>query len=148
VTATLLAIGIGGALGALARYGVDETLPRRVGETFPWSTLAINVSGSFVLGLLFVLLVESSAGPPWLRAALTTGFISTFTTFATFSVQIVQLAEQGHPGVAISYVLASVVLCVFASAAAILAARISPWFGWVGGGAVTAVIALAFVRTR
>jgi len=149
VTATLIAIAFGGALGALARYGIDLTVIRKVGAVptgFPWGTLAINVAGSFLLGVLFVLLVEPTTGPPWLRAALTTGLLGAFTTFSTFSVQTVQLAETGRGGLAVAYVLVSVAAGVLAATMAVLLARISPVFGWFGGGAVTVAMIAGFTR--
>ncbi|MFP5224780.1 MAG: fluoride efflux transporter CrcB [Actinomycetota bacterium] len=143
---TVLAIGIGGALGALARYGVDLSVARRTEALFPWATLAVNVSGSFALGLLFVLLIEDGTGPDWLRGLLATGFLGAFTTFSTFSVQTVALAERGHSALAIGYIFASVLLGVFAAGAAILATRISPLFGWVGAGMVAFLAVMALTR--
>lgn len=148
---TLIAIAVGGAAGALARYGVDQTIARRVSVIagdFPWGTLAINVAGSFILGLLFVLMIEPASGPAWLRQALTVGFLSSFTTFSAFSMQTVTLAESGHPGLAIGYVLASVLLGVLAAAMAVLASRVSPAFGWIGGGVVILTAATALIRGR
>lgn len=140
MTGTIVAVGLGGMLGALARYGIDTVLVRRLGavpDSFPWGTLLINVAGSFLLGVLFVSLVEPGAGPTWLRAALATGFLGAFTTFSTFSVQVVQLSETGRNGLALAYVLASIVAGVLAAAMAILLTRISPAFGWFAGGALT-----------
>lgn len=148
---TLAAIAIGGALGALARHGVDLTVAKRVPVVpgaFPWGTLLINVAGSFVLGALFVLLVEPTTGPAWLRTALTVGFLSSFTTFSTFSLQTVMLAESGRAGIAVSYVIASVVLGILAAAMAVLAARISPVFGWIGGTVVVATAVAAITRNH
>lgn len=149
MTATLLGVGIGGALGALARYGIDLVVVRKLGAvpaSFPWGTLAINVAGSFVLGVLFVVLVEPASGPVWLRAALTSGFLGAFTTFSTFSVQTVQLAETGRGGLAIAYVLVSVVAGVLAAVTAILLSRISPAFGSFAAVLVTFAVAAGFMR--
>lgn len=143
---TVVAIAIGGALGALARYGVDVAVARRTDAIFPWATLAINVAGSFALGLLFVLAIEDAVGPDWLRGLLATGFLGAFTTFSTFSVQTVVLAERGHSALAIGYIFASLILGVFAAGAAILATRISPWFGWFGAAIAAFVVATAFTR--
>ena len=149
MTSTLVAIGVGGAVGALARYGIDVTVVRKIGAVptaFPWGTLAINVAGSFVLGILFVVLIEPVTGPPWLRAALATGFLGAFTTFSTFSVQTVQLAETGRGGLALAYVFASIAAGVLAATMAVLLARISPAFGWFSGGAVTVAMIAGFIR--
>jgi fluoride exporter len=147
--ATLTGVAFGGALGALARYGIDSVTVRKLGavpEAFPWGTLLINVAGSFLLGVLFVALVEPGSGPDWLRAFLTTGLLGAFTTFSTFSVQTVQLAETGRGGLAIAYVLASVLAGVLAATMAILITRVSPAFGWFGASVVATAITASFVR--
>lgn len=143
---TLISIAVGGALGALARYGVDVSVARRTDALFPWATLAVNVAGSFALGLLFVLAIEEGSGPDWFRGFLATGFLGAFTTFSTFSVQTVALAERGYAGLALGYVAISVVLGVFAAGAAILATRISPAFGWLGAVMVASLAIMAFTR--
>lgn len=143
---TALAIALGGAFGALARYGVDIAVARRTDALFPWATLAINVSGSFVLGLFFVLMIEDGTGPDWMRGLIATGFLGAFTTFSTFSVQTVVLAERGHSALALGYILASVLLGVFAAGTAILATRISPMFGWLGAGMVVFLAIMALTR--
>ncbi len=117
----LFAIALGGAAGTLARFGVGAYAQRFSG-TFPFSTLAINVLGSFLLGFLMRYLLASAAAPE-LRVGLTIGFCGGFTTFSTFSYETVRLLEQGSYGRAGTYVVMSVVLCVLATYAGFAAAR-------------------------
>ena len=97
-----LAIALAGALGALARYGLDGVVSRRTGGSFPWGTFVINVSGSFLLGLVFTLLTERYRVDPWLRSALTIGFLGAYTTFSTLSLETYRLLEEGAVGLAIA----------------------------------------------
>ena len=94
VVRMVLAIAVAGALGALARYGLDGFVTRRTGGAFPWGTFVVNVSGAFVLGLLFTLATEPWALPPWLRSAVTIGFLGAYTTFSTLSFETYRLAED------------------------------------------------------
>ena len=107
----LVLIAVAGAAGALTRYGVGNAVGVR---TFPWATLAINVVGSFLLGLLL------QAAPARLgddvRVALAVGFLGAFTTFSTFSYETVTMVRDGRAGAALSYVLLSVVVGVGAAA--------------------------------
>ena len=97
---TAVAIAIAGALGALARYGLDGWVSRRASSAFPWGTFAINVTGSFLLGLLFVVMTERLRPDPWLRSAVTIGFLGAYTTFSTLSLETYRLAEDGAWGLA------------------------------------------------
>ncbi len=89
---TAVAIGVAGAFGALARYGLEGWVSRRAGS-FPWGTFVVNVSGSFLLGLLVTLLGERFAVAPWVRASLTIGFLGAYTTFSTLSLESYRLLE-------------------------------------------------------
>ena len=89
----LLGIGLCGALGAMLRYGVALWIPP---GRIPWGTLAVNVVGSFLLGLLVALSLEGHLVPRAWRLPLTTGFLGAFTTFSTFSVETVRLLQQGE----------------------------------------------------
>jgi len=102
-----IAIALAGALGALARYAVDGLVLRRGAGSFPWGTFVVNVTGSFLLGLAFVLLTERMAVSPWLRSALTIGFIGSYTTFSTLSLETYRLAEEGAWGLAAANVVGS-----------------------------------------
>lgn len=101
-------VAAGGALGAATRYGVAVAAARWLGAGFPWGTLLVNVAGGFAMGLLV-----ARAGPEHesLRLAIGVGFLGGFTTFSAFSLETVRLMQH-QPGLAMAYVLASVVLCV------------------------------------
>jgi len=105
---TALAIVVAGAFGALARYGLDGWISRRAPTSFPWGTFAINVTGSFLLGLAFVLMTERFRPDPWLRSAVTIGFLGAYTTFSTFSLETYRLVEDGAYGLALANVVGSV----------------------------------------
>jgi len=119
----ILAIAGGGAVGAVARFLVSTGVYRLLGRDFPWGTLAVNLLGSFGMGLLFVLLLERSLASPELRAAILIGFLGSFTTFSTFSLETLTLVEQGEALRALLNVALSVLLCVAACWAGIIAAR-------------------------
>ena len=104
----LLLVAVGGALGAVARYGVGVGAARWLGLGFPWGTLAVNVVGGFAMGWL-----AARVGPEQeaLRLALGVGVLGGFTTFSAFSLETVRLMEH-QPGLAALYAAASVVLSV------------------------------------
>ena len=118
-----IAIAAGGAAGATLRYAANEAITRTLGAGFPWGILSVNVLGSLVMGVLYVLLTEQELLPePW-RAGLTVGLLGAFTTFSTFSLQTVQLIELGRGVVALGYCLASVLCCVAAALAGVAMTR-------------------------
>lgn len=118
-----LAIAVGGAGGALARWLVSTGVHRWLGREFPWGTLAVNVAGSFAMGLLAVLLVERLAvGPAW-RAGILVGFLGAFTTFSTFALETIALADDGMNLRAAMNVVASVSACVLAALLGVQVAR-------------------------
>ncbi len=119
----ILAIAGGGALGAVARFLVSTGVYRLLGREFPWGTLVVNVLGSFAMGLLFVLLLERSLMAPELRSAILIGFLGSLTTFSTFSLETLTLMERGDMLPALLNVAVSVVVCIAACWAGILAAR-------------------------
>lgn len=86
-----LAVGLGGALGSLARYGIGRFLGRRVAGTFPWGTLTVNLVGAFLMGLLGRLHPETG----WVLL-LGTGFLGGLTTFSTWMVESLRLMEEGE----------------------------------------------------
>ena len=116
----LLLIAVGGALGALARYGLGGWVQAR-SDAFPWGTLLVNVLGSFLLGFLFRTL-DAVAATPELRQAITVGFLGSFTTFSAFSFEIVALAQSSEWGRALLYATGSVLLGVLAAAGGIVVA--------------------------
>ena len=104
---TVVAIGIAGALGALARYGLEGIVSRRSTGAFPWGTFVVNVSGAFALGLVFTLATERWGLAPWLRSALTIGFLGAYTTFSTLAFETYRLAEDRALGLAAANMLGS-----------------------------------------
>lgn len=114
---TLFLVGAGGFFGAIARYVLDGWVSRLTGGGFPWGTLVVNVSGSFVLGVLFALTVERGLLPAEIRAPLMIGFIGAYTTFSTLMLESWRLAEIGDLWPAFANVGISVILGLVAVAA-------------------------------
>ena len=106
---TAIAIGVAGALGALARYGVGGLISRRNQGAFPWETFVVNISGSFVLGFVFTAATERWALAPWLRSGITIGFLGAYTTFSTFMLETYRLTEDRAHGLAFANVVGSCV---------------------------------------
>ena len=117
-----LLAALGGALGALARWGVAEALPRS-DDGWPWGTLLVNLTGCLLLGLLAAVLAARAPDSPWARPFLGVGVLGGFTTYSTFAVETVGLAGAGAAGVAVGYVVASVAGGIAAAALGTLAAR-------------------------
>jgi fluoride exporter len=120
---TIVAIAIAGALGALARYGVDGFVSRRLLGAFPWGTFVVNITGAFVLGLLMTLMTEQLSTAPWLRSALTIGLLGAYTTFSTLSYETYRLLEDGAVGLAAANMLGSMAAGLFAVYLGVVAAR-------------------------
>ena len=108
-------IAVGSAIGGVSRYLVGGLTQRLMGGTFPVGTLLINVTGSFLLGLILRYGVETATLTPEVRAFLTIGFCGGYTTFSTFSYETVALAEDGQWTRAALYVALSVGLSVLAT---------------------------------
>ncbi len=107
-----LAIGAGGAIGAMARYAVGAASLRLLGPNFPWGTLAVNVVGSTAMGLFIAWLVAREPHTSMLRAFIATGVLGGFTTFSAFALDAVTLWRDKSLVVAGAYIAASVVLSV------------------------------------
>jgi CrcB protein len=116
-------IAVGSALGGVSRYLVGGLTQRLAGGTFPTGTLLINVTGSFLLGLILRYGVETTTLTPEVRALLTVGFCGGYTTFSTFSYETVALAEDGEWTRAALYVALSVGLSLIATFLGFAAAR-------------------------
>ncbi len=110
----MLGVAIGGAVGALSRYGLDRAIEQRSESTFPWSTFVVNVAGCFVVGLVIAALVDRHGAPDLLRAALVVGFCGGFTTFSTFAQETLDLLETSEVVRALVSVTANVVVGVLA----------------------------------
>lgn len=91
----IVLIGIGGFLGAIGRYLVDGWISTLTRATFPFGTMAVNVTGSLLAGLLFAVLVERGALPADLRGPLLIGFVGAYTTFSTLALESWRLLEDG-----------------------------------------------------
>jgi CrcB protein len=113
----LAAIFVGGAIGAVARYGLAEALPHDAG-TWPWATFAVNVAGALALGYLTTRLQERLPPSAYRRPLLGTGLCGALTTFSTVQVELVQMLDDGRAGLAAGYAAASIVAGVLAIAAA------------------------------
>jgi fluoride exporter len=109
----ILAVLIGGAVGTGLRLGTDDLMPH-FDNTFPWSTLIINIVGSLVLGLLIARVWP--VVPAWLRAALGPGLLGGFTTFSAVMASLVTLTASGHALLAIVYLALSLVFGIGAAA--------------------------------
>ena len=118
---TLLQVALGGAIGASARYLTSLGALRFLGAGFPWGTLAVNVIGSFLMGLLVVVLAQRDATR--LAPFLLSGILGGFTTFSAFSLDAMALYERGETMLAAFYVGASVILSLSALALAMVVAK-------------------------
>ncbi len=118
---TLAQVALGGAIGASGRYLTGVAAIRLMGPGFPWGTLAVNVLGSFAMGVLVVLLGHLGANR--LAPLLMTGVLGGFTTFSAFSLDAMTIWERGQQGLAATYVAASVGLSLAAIVAGLWMAR-------------------------
>jgi CrcB protein len=119
-----LAIALAGALGALARYGLDGWIAHRATGAFPWGTFAINVTGSLALGLLFTLFTERLTVDAWVRSSVTIGFLGAYTTFSTLSLETYRLLEDGSLPLALANALGSLGAGLLALYAGVVIGRV------------------------
>jgi CrcB protein len=108
----IISIAIGGGIGAVGRYLIMEGVNSWLGQDFPYSTLIVNVVGSFVIGLLFGALAVTWSPSAELRGFLIIGFLGSFTTFSAFSLDVITLIQQGEFLSALLYIIVSVVFSV------------------------------------
>jgi len=119
----LLMIAAGGAAGSLMRFLLSSGVHRIAGRDFPYGTLSVNVLGSLLMGVLYIVLIErASVGAEW-RALLLVGFLGAFTTFSTFSIETLNLLENGELIKAGTNVLLSVFLCILAAWSGVIVGR-------------------------
>ena len=110
---TVIGLAIFGTLGVLSRYYIDKHFEYATPTIFPWHTFTINVLGSFLIGVIYILASERTLiSEPW-RLILTTGFLGAFTTFSAFSIQNFLLIEDGRLGLAVIYSSTSVIAAIF-----------------------------------
>lgn len=119
----LFYITIFGALGCLSRYFVSGWTYTLAGRTLPYGTLAVNVIGSFLLGLVMEGSLRSTLLSTDVRIGLTVGFLGGFTTFSTFSYETFRLLEEGSLLQAGASVLLNVIVCIVCAGLGILLAR-------------------------
>jgi CrcB protein len=110
----IFAIMIGGALGAAMRYLISNGFYSLLGRDFPYGTLAVNVIGSFLMGVLTVLLIDRGDIDPLIKLAILVGFLGSFTTFSTFSMDTLVLINEGALSRAFLNMMLNVVVCVSA----------------------------------
>ncbi|WP_262695609.1 fluoride efflux transporter CrcB [Kordiimonas aquimaris] len=110
----ILAIGFGGALGAIARHYFAGVITKAVGTSFPYGTMAVNILGSLIMGVLVAAFAARLNGMPELRGFLTVGILGSFTTFSTYSLETVLLIERGDWQAAIMYAFGSLFVGVLA----------------------------------
>lgn len=109
---TYLLVGLGSALGGMARHGISVALLKAFAQPFPLGTFLVNVAGSFCIGLVAAASASSFASSENWRLFLSTGVLGGFTTFSAFSLQTVQLLKAGQAGMAAFYVCSSVLCCL------------------------------------
>ena len=112
---TYIAIAFGGALGAISRFWIHTAVQRFNGSSFPLGTFAVNILGSFLIGVFFVVLAEKAQLSESWRPLIVVGFLGAMTTFSTFTLDALLLFEQGNYNTAFFYIASSVALCLFAA---------------------------------
>jgi CrcB protein len=117
-----LLVFVGGGMGAAARHAINRAGFALLGPGFPWWTLAVNVSGSFAIGLLAGLFGAMETGQN-ARLFVITGFLGGFTTFSAFSLDALTLWERGAPIQAGMYIVGSMVLSLLAAAVGLMLSR-------------------------
>ena len=125
-------VAIGGALGSMARFGLGNIVSDKTGGSFPWGTLAVNVTGSFVIGILGALTSSegkmTSQSRVFATQLLITGVCGGYTTFSSFSLQTLNLIRDGEWFYAGGNILLSVILCM-----------IAVWLGYLLGSTFNAI---------
>lgn len=119
-------VGIGGGLGALCRYELGLSLPVKTPPAFPSTTLLINLTGAFALGLLVTLILEYWPPTRYVRPFFAIGVLGGYTTFSTFMVESARLIQTHHTGTAITYMVISLVAGMIAVFAGAIVARAWP----------------------
>ncbi len=120
---SILFIAIGGAAGAVSRYLVDTWVSEQTMSSFPWGTFVVNISGSFVLGLLSALAIDRSVLPADIRLPVLVGFVGAYTTFSTLMLETWRLVESGSSPLAIANIVGSSVLGIVALVAGLVLGR-------------------------
>jgi fluoride exporter len=121
--AAAIFVGVGGFVGALTRYFLDRRVTQWTGGTLPWGTFVINMTASFLVGLMFALIVERAALPAQLRAPLMIGFLGAYSTFSTLMLESWRLVEDGAWLIAMVNIGGSIVVGMIAVIAGVLVGR-------------------------
>ncbi len=116
-------VGLGGLLGANLRYGLGRAIIDRFGAAFPYATFAINLTGSFLIGIIFTTILERTTIDPFWRLLLVVGFLGGYTTFSSYNFEAIELLERGDWVRAVAYVVGSNALGLIACYAGIRLAR-------------------------
>ncbi len=119
----LLAIALGGALGALGRYFITGYIQNLTGNQFPWGTLSVNIVGCAFLGVLLAVISSTWSPSAEIRSFFIVGLMGALTTFSAFSFEVVLMVEKGQWLTAASYIALSVFFCVGATVGTMLATR-------------------------
>ncbi len=119
----VISIALFGALGCLSRYFLSGWVYSVAGRSFPTGTLAVNVVGAFLIGLIMEFSLRSTLVSPTMRVGLTIGFLGGLTTFSTFSYETFRLLEEGEFIIAAANVFLSVMVCLVFTWLGIIAAR-------------------------
>ncbi|ROS04556.1 CrcB protein [Sinobacterium caligoides] len=122
---TWISIAFGGAIGACLRFAASNYFNREivVHQQMHIGTLLVNIIGSVVMGVMYVLITEKGSLHPDFRSVLMVGLLGAFTTFSTFSLEAINFFESGHAQIAIVYIVASVVLSIAAAWLAVTLTR-------------------------
>jgi CrcB protein len=123
---TLLFLAVGGAFGAVSRYLVQGWVQDLTGGRFPWGTFAVNISGSFALGLVFALAMDRAILSPEVRVPVMIGFIGSYTTFSTLMLESWTLVEKGDIAHVLVNLAGSVVIGMVAVVAGLAVGRLLP----------------------
>ena len=119
-------VGIGGFIGAIARFALGGYIAIRLGIRFPYGTFVINISGSFVIGFMLTMLAQNPAINPNWRYLIPIGFVGAYTTFSTFEYETLRSIQDGQMLIAMLYVSSSVIV-----------GFIAVWLGVVAGRALS-----------
>jgi CrcB protein len=103
-----LFVFLGGGIGSMVRLFVSSQMGRHIGNTFPWGTLVVNLTGALIIGLLIEFMAQKWSAPEHYRYLLVTGFLGGFTTFSAFSLETASMFVRGDWIMAGAYILASV----------------------------------------
>jgi len=121
-----LMVGVGGCLGSILRFWLGSYIGNKMGSRFPYGTFVINITGSFLVGLVFALLtVKTQWSPNW-RYLIPIGFIGGYTTFSSFEYETLRTMQGGQIGLGLLYVAASVVV-----------GFVAVWGGMIAGRAIS-----------